>query len=307
MKSQSISLCAALAVLALAMPVALPAAGPAQAQSQSQSGTAKQPAAKNPVVATVNGERVMLSDLRALHSDLPEQIRKIPLDRIYQPLLEQVIQIKLLAAKARADGLDKSPPIERKLRALADRVLQQAYLEDHVDKTVTEDQVAKAYKDFAAGHRGEEEAKARHILVKTKKEAMAVIEALEKGGKFADLARKRSIGPSKAGGGDLGWFARGQMVKPFADAAFALKKGAYTGVPVKTQFGWHVILLEDRRHKAPPPFEAKRAEIKAELGQKLAIAEIERLRKSANVVRFGPDGKPLDAGAPVRKEDGKQQ
>ena len=290
---------AAAAALALALPLAVQSGAPLQAQSSTP--------AKDPVVATVNGEKVMLSDLRALHGDLPEQIRKIPLDQIYQPLLEQVIQIKLLAAKARADGLDKSPPIERRLRALADRVLQQAYLEDHIDKAVTEDQLARAYKDFAAGHRGEEEAKARHILVKTKKEAMAVIDALEKGGRFAELARTKSIGPSKAGGGDLGWFARGQMVKPFADAAFALEKGAYTGVPVKTQFGWHVILLEDRRRKAPPPFEAKRDELKAELGRKLAVAEIERLRKSASVVRFGPDGKPLDDAAPARKEDGKEK
>ena len=295
----AIPLRAAAAALALALPLAVQSGAPVQAQSSTP--------AKDPVVATVNGEKVMLSDLRALHADLPEQIRKIPLDQIYQPLLEQVVQIKLLAAKARADGLDKSPPIERRLRALTDRVLQQAYLEDHIDKAVTEDQLAKAYKEFAAGHRGEEEAKARHILVKTKKEAMAVIEALEKGGKFAELARKTSIGPSKAGGGDLGWFARGQMVKPFADAAFALKKGAYTGVPVKTQFGWHVILLEDRRRKPPPPFEAKRAELKAELGRKLAVAEIERLQKSASVVRFGPDGKPLDDAAPARKEDGQEK
>ena len=295
----AIPLRAAAAALALALPLAVQSGAPVQAQSSTP--------AKDPVVATVNGEKVMLSDLRALHADLPEQIRKIPLDQIYQPLLEQVIQIKLLAAKARADGLDKSPPVERRLRALADRVLQQAYLENHIDKAVTEDQLAKAYKEFAAGHRGDEEAKARHILVKTKKEAMAVIEALEKGGKFADLARKRSIGPSKAGGGDLGWFARGQMVKPFADAAFALKKGAYTGVPVKTQFGWHVILLEDRRRKAPPPFEAKREELKAELGRKQAVAEIERLLKSASVVRFGPDGKPLDDAAPARKEDGQEK
>lgn len=295
----ALSLRAAAAALALALPLTLSVATPAQAQSSTAAG--------DPVVATVDGEKVMLSDLQALHADLPEQIRKIPLERIYRPLLEQVIQMKLLSARARADGLDRSPAVERRLRALADRVLQQAYLDTHIDKAVTEDQLARAYKDFAAKHRGEEEAKARHILVKTKKQAMAVIEALDKGGRFAELAKEKSIGPSKAGGGDLGWFARGQMVKPFADAAFALKKGAYTGVPVQTQFGWHVILLEDRRRMPPPPFEEKRAELRAELGQKLMAAEVERLRKAASIVRFGPDGKPLDAGAPARKEDGKQE
>ena len=214
----------AAAALALALPLALSNAAPAQAQ-QSQSGKNRPAPAENPVVATVDGEKVMLSDLQALYADLPEQVREIPFERIYQPLLEQVIQTKLLSARARANGLDKTPVIERTLRTFADRVLQRAYLTDHIDRTVTEDQLGQAYKDFVAGHRGEEQAKARHILVKTKKEAMAVVEALEKGGGFADLARKKSIGPSKTGGGDLGWFARGQMVKPFADAAFALKKG----------------------------------------------------------------------------------
>ena len=223
----AVSLRAAAAALALALPLALSNAAPVRAQ-QSQSGKNRPAPAEYPVVATVNGEKVMLSDLQALHADLPEQIRKIPFERIYQPLLEQVIQTKLLSAKARANGLDKTPAIERTLRTFADRVLQRAYLADHVDRTVTEDQLGQAYKDFVAGHRGEEQVKARHILVKTKKEAMAVVEALEKGGGFADLARKKSIGPSKTGGGDLGWFAKGQMVKPFADAAFALKKGAYT-------------------------------------------------------------------------------
>ncbi len=305
--THSLSLRAAAAALALAVPLALSVAlsvaasvdAPAQAQSSA--------AAKNPVVATVNGEQVRLSDLQALHADMPEQVRKIPFERIYRPLLEQVIQIKVVAARARADGLEKTPEVANRLRTFTERLLQQAYLTRHADRTITEDQLAEAYKTFAAEFRGDEEVKARHILVKTKKAAMAVIEALEKGGKFAELARQKSIGPSKAGGGDLGWFARGQMVKPFADAAFALKKGTFTATPVQTQFGWHVILLEDRRRTAPPPFEAKREELRAELGQKLMAAEIERLRAAAKIVRFDPDGKPLDDSAPARKEGGKQE
>ena len=305
--THSLSLRAAAAALALAVPlamcvafsVALSVAAPARAQSSA--------AAKDPVVATVNGEKVRLSDLHALHADMPEQVRKIPFERIYRPLLEQVIQIKIVAARARADGLEKTPEVANRVRTFTERLLQQAYLTRHMDRTVTEDQLAEAYRTFTGEFRGEEEVKARHILVKTKKAAMAVIEALEKGGKFAELARQKSIGPSKAGGGDLGWFARGQMVKPFADAAFALRKGAFTATPVQTQFGWHVILLEDRRRKAPPPFEAKREELRAELGQKLMAAEIERLRAAAKIVRFGPDGKPLDDRAPARNEDGKQK
>lgn len=297
--THSLSLRAAAAALALAVPLALSVAVPARAQQSKP--------AEDPVVATVNGENVVLSDLQALHADLPEQVRKLSFERIYRPLLEQVIQTKLLAAKARADGLDKTPGVARRLRTLQDRMLHRVYLSELVEKSVTEDQLAAAYKDFAANHSGKEEIKARHILVKTKKAAMAVIEALDKGGKFARLAEEKSIGPSKAGGGDLGWFARGQMVKPFADAAFGLKKGAFTEAPVQTQFGWHVILLEDRRRMAPPPFDEKRVELRQQLESKLMAAEIERLGKAAKIVRFGPDGKPLDDGAPTRKEDKKQE
>lgn len=302
MKTPANALRAAAAALALALALTLSVAAPARAQSSGSSGSAE-----NPVVATVDGEKVMLSELQALYADLPEQVRKIPLARIYRPLLEQVIQIKVVAARARADGLEKTPEVASRVRTFTERLLQQAYLARHTDRTVTEDQLARAYKRFAGEFRGEEEIKARHILVKTKKAAMAVIEALEKGGAFADLARQKSIGPSKAGGGDLGWFAKGQMVKPFAEAAFALKKGAFTATPVQTQFGWHVILLEDRRRKAPPPFEAKREELKAELGQTHMAAEIERLRAAAKIVRFGPDGKPLDDRAPARNEGGKKE
>jgi len=286
----SVSLRAAAVAVALSIPLA----GAAVAQDAKTT--------KNPVVATVNGEKVMLSDLQTLYADLPARIRRIPFQRIYRPLLEQVIQMKLLSGEARKKGLDKSADVQRRLKSFADRVLQQAYLRAHVDKAVTEDQLKKAYDDYVKKFRGDEEVKARHILVKTKKEAMAIIEALEKGGKFADLAKEKSIGPSKASGGDLGWFGKRQMVKPFADAAFALKKGEYSKTPVKTQFGWHVILLEDRRRKAPPKYAAMKSRLKGQLGRKLAVEEIKRLRAEAKIVRFGPDGKPLDAGKPTKKE-----
>jgi len=210
--------------------------------------------------------------------------------------------MKLSSAQSRKNGLHKSSDIQRRLKSFADRILQQAYLQNHVDKMVTEDQLKEAYHEYVKKFRGDEEVKARHILLKTKKESMIVIEALEKGTEFANLAKEKSVGPSKTNGGDLGWFDKRQMVKPFADAAFALKKGEFSKTPVKTQFGWHVILLEDRRRKAPPKYAAMKARLKDQLGSKLAAKEIERLRAEAKIVRFGPDGKPLDAGKPKKKE-----
>lgn len=282
-------------VLAMAPGIGLQVAGAAEKDA------AKAPA-KDPVVATVNGDKIMLSELKALHADFPQaRIRQIPLARIYKPLLELMIQIKLLSAEGRKQGLDKDAEVVARVDSYRSRVLRDIYLERFVDKTIDEAALKAAYDDYLKTYKGEEEIRARHVLVKDKKEAMAVIEALEKGEKFEDLAKTKSIGPSKAKGGDLGWFSRKQMVKPFADAAYALKKGEHSKAPVKTQFGWHVIQVTDRRAKPAPKFEAKKEELRQELGRKAAVAELARLQKDAKIGRFDMEGKPME----VEKEPAK--
>jgi peptidyl-prolyl cis-trans isomerase C len=137
---------------------------------------------------------------------------------------------------------------------------------------------------------------------------MAAIEALEKGEKFEKLAKEKSIGPSKARGGDLGWFSKKQMVKPFAEAAFKLKKGEHSKTPVKTQFGWHVIEVTDRRTKPAPKFAAVKEKLRTQLGRKLAVAELDRLEKAADIKRFKMDGTPMEAKkAPAKKEPAKPE
>ena len=259
-------------------------------------GAAEKDAAKDAVIATVNGDKIMLSELKALHADFPQaRIRQIPLTRIYKPLLELMIQIKLLSAEGRKQGLDKDKEVVDRVESYRSRVLRDIYLERFVDKTIDEAALKAAYDEFVKSYKGAEEIRARHVLVKDKKEAMAVIEALEKGEKFEELAKAKSIGPSKAKGGDLGWFSRTQMVKPFADAAYALKKGEHSKSPVKTQFGWHVIQVTDRRTKPAPTFEASKEKLRQELGRKVAVAELARLQKDAKIERFQMDGKPMAA------------
>ncbi len=259
-------------------------------------GAAEKDAAKDAVIATVNGDKIMLSELKALHADFPQpRIRQIPLARIYKPLLELMIQIKLLSAEGRKQGLDKDKEVVDRVDSYRSRVLRDIYLERFVDKKIDEAALKAAYDEFVKSYKGDEEIRARHVLVKDKKEAMAVIEALEKGEKFEELAKSKSIGPSKAKGGDLGWFSRKQMVKPFADAAYALKKGEHSKTPVKTQFGWHVIQVTDRRTKPAPTFEATKEKLRQQLGRKVAVAELARLQKDAKIERFQIDGKPMAA------------
>ena len=267
------------------------AAGPALAQNPGDK--------KDPVVATVDGDKIRLSDLQALHASLPARVRQLPMQRIYRPLLDYAITTHLLAKAGRKAGLAEDAQVKRLLAQYLTRVVAQTYLQQTTAKLVTDDVLKKAYEKYKSGFKGEEEVRASHILVKTKKEAQDVIAKLDKGEDFAALAKKYSTGPSKAQGGDLGYFQRGQMVKPFAEAAFALKKGAYTKSPVKTQFGWHVIKLVDRRRKSAPPFEQVKDKLRADEARRLQGEVVKGLREKAKVARFNMDGSPM---APPKKK-----
>jgi peptidyl-prolyl cis-trans isomerase C len=292
---------AAAATVALALTAAPTAAPIAQAAEKEPAKTA----VKDPVVATINGDKIRLSELKALHADFPQaRVRAIPLARIYKPLLELMIQIRLLADAGRKDGLEKDPEVVKRVDSYRNRVLRDIYIERFVDKKVDDAALKAAYDEFVKNFKGEEEVRASHILVKDKKEAMAIIEALEKGKKFEDLAKAKSIGPSKARGGDLGWFTRKDMVKPFADAAYALKKGEHSKTPVKSKYGWHVIKVTGRRTKPAPKFEQVKARLRNKLGRKVAVAELNRLQKVAKIVRYKMDGSPME---PAKKEPAKKE
>jgi len=251
--------------------------------------------AEDPVVAEVNGQKIHRSEVEALHAGLPARIRAIPMERIYKPLLEQVIAIRLLANAGRDAGLHKTDEVKKQLANLENRLIQEAYLRDVVNKKITDDALKGQYAEYVKNFKGAEEIRASHILVKTKKEAMAVIAELEKGENFDKLARAKSVGPSKSRGGDLGYFTKEQMVKPFAEAAFNLKKGEFSKTPVQTQFGWHVIFVADKRTKPAPEFDKVKGQLRSALSQKIAQAEIQRLREGATIKRFKSDGTPEDA------------
>ena len=143
-------------------------------------------------------------------------------------------------------------------------------------------------------NKGEEEVRASHILVKTEQEAKDIIAQLEKGADFAKLAKEKSTDPSKEkNSGDLGFFTKEQMVKEFAEAAYALKKGETSKTPVKTQFGWHVIRVTDRRTQAAPAFEDVKDQLRQKLAEFIAQEEINKLRSAAKIARFDAQGKPL--------------
>jgi peptidyl-prolyl cis-trans isomerase C len=177
-----------------------------------------------------------------------------------------------------------------------DRTITQVYLSRLVKAAVTDDALHAKFEQLMKDYKGQDEVHARHILLDKEADAKAVIAQLDKGADFAKLADQKSKEKNN-NGGDLGWFTHDKMVPEFADAAFALKKGEYTKTPVKTQFGWHVIKLEDRRTAAAPTFEEKKAELSQQIEGQVIDKTLADLKAKAKITEFNLDGSPLPAGA----------
>ena len=247
----------------------------------------------DPVVATVNGTKILKSMLVTAQQLLPEQYQKIPLMQIYPALVDTVIDMKLSAADARKRRLHKTKEFKVLMSRVEDQMLQRTVLQAEMDKALTEEALKRRYDALIADEKSSTEVHARHILVKTKEEANDIIEQLQNGASFEVTAKEKSTGPSATSGGDLGFFGKGQMVPEFEKAAFSLRKGKFTDTPVKTQFGWHIIKLEDRRKSEPPSFESIKQKLQTEISQETGAEYVSGLRKEAKIERFDLDGKPL--------------
>ncbi len=211
--------------------------------------------ADDAVVAKVGNLEIHQSELDLAVANLDPQLAQLPDDQKKVAALSAAIDVKLLASDATAEKLDQTDDFKKRMQYLTDRELHNAYFKKHVVDTVTDADVKARYDKEVAALPKQEEVHARHILVKTEDEAKDVIKQLDAGKDFAELAKEKSTDPNKDDGGDLGYFTRGRMVKEFEDAAFSLEKGTYSKTPVKTDFGYHVIKVEDKRDAPPPPFE----------------------------------------------------
>jgi peptidyl-prolyl cis-trans isomerase C len=249
---------------------------------------------KDPVVAVVNGHKIMKSHIEEAQQLLPRQYQKVPLDQIYPALVDSLIDTHLAAADARSKKMDKDKDFRARMSRIEEQLLQRMVLEKEMTAAISDEALKKRYDKMVAGMASNEEVHARHILLKTEDDAKAVIKELAKGADFAELAKKKSTGPSGPNGGDLGFFGKGQMVPEFEKAAFAMAKGAVSTDPVKTQFGYHVIKVEERRKAEVPKYDAVVEQLRGEISQERGSAYVEKLRSGAKVTRFALDGKPLD-------------
>lgn len=245
-------------------------------------------AADDPVVAIVNGEKILRSDVENAQGNLPQEYQSIPMAQIFPMLLTSMIDSKLVAADARARKLDEEEEFKENVALVMDQLLERYAVQREIAAAITEEKLRAAY-EASAGDAGSE-VQARHILVKTADEANAIIKSLDGGADFAELAKEKSTGPSGPRGGDLGYFGKGQMVPPFEEAAFALEPGTYTKTPVQTQFGFHVIKVEAERAARPASFEDSVEKLRSDAAQAAGGAYVERLRADAKIERFSIDG-----------------
>ena len=279
---------ASLASLGLAIGLSALSVSPLAAQETKPADAAAAPAPApvdpNAVIATVDGKPITEADLTLAEGELSRQFAQLPPEQRRAAALSAAIEIKVLSAKAIADGLDKDPEFQRRAAFLQQRALHGELVEKEVVGKITDAEIRARYDKEIAAQPPVNEVHARHILVKTKEEADAIVKKLDAGEDFQKLANENTSDPSgKTNGGDLGFFGPGQMVPEFEKAAMALEVGKYTKEPVQTQFGWHIIKLEDKRQQQPPAFDQVKDQAKSAVVRDKYFEAVKEARKAAKV------------------------
>ena len=239
-------------------------------------------AAPETEVAKVNGQAITEAELTFAEAEIGSELAGVPPESRRRVLTEYLIEAHLMADSAEKAKLDEGPAFEGRMKYYRLRALRDAYFEKQIRDSVPEAEAKTLYDERVKGMPAQEEVRARHILVKTEDEAKKVAAELTGGADFAEAAKKYSQDRGGQGGGDLGYFSRGQMVKAFDDAAFTLEKGKLSE-PVQSEFGWHIIKVEDKRNRQPPAFEEVKEQITASLVQNKLQATVLDLRKNGKI------------------------
>ena len=259
----------------------------------------------DPVVARVNGIDIHQSDLALAEDEIGTNMPQMPEAQRGDYLITYLADMVILAQAAEQQKLDARDDVKHRLAFERNRVLMDALLQDAGQAGVTDDAMHKVYDDAVKQMPSEQEVHARHILVATEDEAKAIEAELKKGADFANLAKEKSKDPGAADGGDLGYFTKQQMVPEFSEAAFKLDKGQISD-PVKTQFGWHIIKVEDKRTKPTPAFDEVKGQLESYVAHRAQADLVEKLRRSATVERLdqpppAADPSTLNPAAPAKK------
>jgi len=280
-----------LKALALVAALGAPLAGAAVAQEA--------PAKEDKTVVIVNGHEIKVSEVQMATDDIIGQLPDLPPKLRYPYVVEYLVERHLMAQAAVKDGIAETDEYKRRLALYQAKALRDAYFFQKIRPMVTEEEIKKAYDEEAAKVAQTERLRARHILVGSEKEANDIIARIKAGEKFADLAKQYSLDGSKDYGGDLGYFTAPEMVPEFSKAAFALKVGEMSA-PVKTDYGWHIIKVEDRKMGAAQPFDQVKTAIRNVLMRKKVQDVLATIRKESKIEVLDPDLKKYGAEAAAR-------
>lgn len=259
------------------------------------------PQSEDPVVATVNGSEIYYSDVIRSAQNLPAQYQQ-NLAQIFPALVQRLIDMRLMEDRGREDGLADDEQVRQRVAEAEAEAISQLWLQKRLEAAFTEEALDEAYGQWLEDNPPQDEVKARHILVEEEEQAREIIAELDGGADFAELAEEHSTDPSAEGrGGDLGFFTRDRMVAPFAEAAFAMEPGTHSAEPVETQFGWHVILVEERREGTAPEREAVEGQLQEIIAAEVIEDTRTELRETAEIEMntFGggaqaPESPPAD-------------
>ena len=290
--SRALGALACVALLTVTAPLApVPYAGVARAADE------------DPVVARVNGVDIRQSDLAFAEEEIGANMPTIPPEQKRDYLVNYLVDVIVLSQAAEKQKLGDRPDVKRRLAFDRNRLLMESLLQDSGKSALSDEAERKVYDEAVKQVKNEEEVHARHILVPTEDEAKAILAQLKGGADFAALAKEKSKDPGAAEGGDLGYFTKEQMVPEFAEVAFKLGKGQLSD-PVKTQFGWHIIKVEDKRTRPTPTFEQVKPQIENYVAHRAQAEMVENLRKSATVERLDKPAAAdpsLNPSAPAKK------
>jgi peptidyl-prolyl cis-trans isomerase C len=247
-------------------------------------------AAPETVVANVNGKGITEAELSFAEAEIGSELAGVPAESRRRVLVEYLIEANLMADAAEKAKLADGKDFGSRMNYYRMRALRDAYFEKQIRDSVPDTEAKALYDERVKSLPAQEEIRARHILVKTEEEAKKVAAELAGGADFAEAATKYSQDRGGQGGGDLGYFARGQMVKSFEDAAFALEKDKLSA-PVQTEFGWHILKVEDKRNRQPPTFDEVKEQITASLIQSKLQSTVQDLRKNGKIEILDPEMK----------------
>lgn len=252
---------------------------------------------ENPVVATVDGEEITRQDIINLTNHIPAQMKQIPLAQLLPMVLEQAISNKIVDKKAMSSGLEKDADVKKQVMDAQTQFVRTKFLENEITSRVDDDTVRSKYDEYVKNFPDMEEVKAAHILVDDEAKANEILKKLKDGGSFSDLAKENSKDGSAQNGGDIGYFAKNEVVAPFADAAFAGEVGKLVSKAVKSDFGYHIIRVDEKRKRPAADFE----EIKPFLAQELQREAFENLmtewKAASKIERFDINGAPIPENA----------